>query len=103
MCRIFAGQDPDRFEPVTRSIRLSGYATSVRLETAFWEILDEIAANQGLSTPQFVSKLHDEVMELRGGVSNFTSMLRTTCLLHLRGAQPSPEERRELLHSVAAA
>ncbi len=102
MCRIYAGQNPDRFEPVTRSIRLSGYATSIRLETAFWEILDEIAAKQALSTPQFVSKLHEEVLELRGGVSNFTSMLRTTCLLHLRGAEPSTEDGDKILGAVAA-
>jgi len=102
MCRIYAGQDSDRFEPVTRSIRLSGYVTSIRLETAFWEILDNIAATQGLSTPQFVSKLHEEVVELRGGVSNFTSMLRTTCLLHLRGAGPEADERAEIATPVAA-
>lgn len=92
MCRIFAGQDPARFESVTRSIRLCGHATSIRLEAAFWSLLDEIAANEGVSTPKFLSKLYDEAAQQNGEVRNFTSMLRTTCLLYLSGARPAPEE-----------
>ncbi|MEO1331372.1 MAG: ribbon-helix-helix domain-containing protein [Pseudomonadota bacterium] len=101
MCQIFAGQDPARFESVSRSIRLSGHATSIRLEAAFWAIIDEIAANQGLSTPKFLSMLYSEVEELRGEVPNFTSMLRTTCLLHLSGAQASASELAEISASAA--
>jgi len=42
------------------------------------------------------------VAELRGGVPNFTSMLRTTCLLHISGAaQPEPEELALLAASAA--
>ena len=92
MCRIYAGQDPESFQCVTRSVRLSGHATSIRLEAAFWKILDDIAASQGVSTPKFLSTLHDEVQEIRGEALNFTSMLRTTCLLHLSGAQPTADE-----------
>ena len=79
MCRVFASQDPDVYKVVTRSVRLNGYCTSIRLESLFWSILDEIAAGQGMSTPRFISKLYDEVMELRGEVGNFTSLLRVTC------------------------
>ena len=64
MCRIFAGQDPSGYAPETRRLRLNGQSTSLRLEAAFWAILDTIAADQGLSTPAFISKLHDEVLEL---------------------------------------
>jgi len=79
MCRVFASQDPDIYKVVTRSVRLNGYCTSIRLESLFWTILDEIATSQGLSTPRFISTLYDEVMELRGEVGNFTSLLRVTC------------------------
>ncbi|WP_294613454.1 ribbon-helix-helix domain-containing protein [uncultured Roseovarius sp.] len=82
MCRIFAGQDPDRYALETRRMRLNGQSTSIRLENSFWGILDEIALNEGLSTPAFVSKLHSEVLELRGEPQNFTSLLRCTCLIH---------------------
>ncbi|MEM1419326.1 MAG: ribbon-helix-helix domain-containing protein [Pseudomonadota bacterium] len=92
MCEIFAGQDPARFECVTRSVRLSGHATSIRLEAAFWNIIDEIASSQGLTTPKFLSTLYDEVAQRQGEVPNFTSLLRTTCLLHLSGGRPSAAE-----------
>ena len=79
MCRVYAEQDPESYRVVTRSIRLNGYCTSIRLEAMFWSILDDIAASQGMSTPRFISKLYDEVMELRGEVGNFASLLRVTC------------------------
>jgi predicted DNA-binding ribbon-helix-helix protein len=86
MCRIFAGQDPQRYESETRSLRLHGHCTSIRLERAFWTILDGIAAAEGVSTPQFIARLHDEVLELRGEAVNFTSLLRCACLVHLSDA-----------------
>ncbi|WP_227268770.1 ribbon-helix-helix domain-containing protein [Roseobacter weihaiensis] len=81
MCQIFAGQDPDDYEPVTRRLRLNGQSTSIRLERNFWEIIDEIAVQEGMTTPAFISKLHLEVLELRGEAANFTSLLRCACLI----------------------
>lgn len=83
MCRIFAGQDQSRYAPETRRLRLNGYSTSIRLEVAFWEIIDGIAAGQGMSTPAFISRLHDEVLAEHGEAPNFTSLLRCSCLIHL--------------------
>ena len=83
MCQIFAGQDPATYEYETRSMRLNGQSTSVRLERGFWNVLTEIAEAEGLSTPQFISKLHSEVLELHGEARNFTSLLRSACLVHL--------------------
>lgn len=82
MCRIFAGQDPERYALETRHMRLNGQSTSIRLEKSFWGIIDEIAASEGMTTPGFVSKLHAEVLELHGEPANFTSLLRCTCLVH---------------------
>jgi predicted DNA-binding ribbon-helix-helix protein len=83
MCRIFADQEPSRYAPETRRLRLNGQSTSLRLEAAFWEILDAIAADQGMTTPAFISTLHDEVLTEQGESPNFTSLLRCSCLLHL--------------------
>lgn len=82
MCQIFAGQDPARYESETRSVRLNGQSTSIRLEVAFWATLADIAADSGMTTPQFLSKLHAEVLERHGEVQNFTSLLRCACLLY---------------------
>jgi len=87
MCRVFADQDPESYRVVTRSVRLNGYCTSIRLEAMFWSILDEIAASQNLSTPRFISMLYDEVTELRGEVGNLASLLRVTCTGFVRSRQ----------------
>jgi predicted DNA-binding ribbon-helix-helix protein len=83
MCKMFAGQDPERYALETRRMRLNGQSTSIRLEKSFWWIIDEIAAGEGISTPAFVSKLHSEVLTLHGEPQNFTSLLRCTCLVWL--------------------
>lgn len=80
MCQVFAGQDPERYASTTRRMRLNGQSTSIRLENAFWEVIDQIAENDGTTTPTFISKLHSEVLELRGEPVNFTSLLRCACL-----------------------
>jgi len=80
MFQIIAGQDPDQYTCHTRRLRLNGQSTSIRLENAFWHELDAIAANEGISTPCFISRLHAEVAELRGDKVNFTSLLRCACL-----------------------
>ena len=83
MCQVFAGQDPHRYASQTRRLRLNGQSTSIRLENAFWAVLDAIADRDGMTTPLFLSKLHAEVLELHGEPENFTSMLRCTCLTFL--------------------
>ena len=93
MCRMFAGQDPQRYELETRRMRLNGQSTSIRLEKSFWGILDEIAANEALSTPAFVSKLHSEVIEIHGESRNFTSLLRCTCLTYREASEAALEAR----------
>jgi predicted DNA-binding ribbon-helix-helix protein len=82
MCKMFSGQSPDLYESHTRSIRLGGHATSVRLEAAFWSTLEDIAAEQGVSLPRFLTKLYDEVLDFRGEITNFTSLLRCACLTY---------------------
>jgi predicted DNA-binding ribbon-helix-helix protein len=83
MCHVFASQDPAIYQTITRSVRLNGFSTSIRLEALFWSILDQIAKSQGMSTGRFISTLHDEVLELRGEVGNFTSLLRVTCAVFI--------------------
>lgn len=80
MCQVFAGQDPNRYASETRRLRLNGQSTSIRLENAFWQVIDKIARNDGMTTPAFISKLHAEVLELHGEPENFTSLLRCACL-----------------------
>ena len=87
MCHLFASQSPDSYAFETRSIRLNGQSTSLRLEKVFWAILEEIAADQGMSVPRFISTLHQEILLLRGEVPNFTSHLRCICVIARTSAQ----------------
>ena len=91
MCRMFAGQDPRSYAYETRSVRLSGYPTSVRLEARFWQIIDEIARSQNMTVGKFLSQLHDEALEIHGEVSNFASLLRCSCLTYLEEGLPQIE------------
>lgn len=92
MCKVFAGQDPEGYRPVNRSVRIGGHSTSIQLEAAFWTLLDEIAREEGFTTPKFLSKLYDEAIEINGEMQNFASMLRTTCVLYLRDQRSASRE-----------
>lgn len=96
MCRIFAGQCPARYESVTRRLRLNGQSTSIRLERAFWRILDQIAAQQALTTPAFLSQLHSEVLQQHGEARNFASLLRCACTIHLGELDQGPDRAPRL-------
>ena len=79
MCQIFVRANPQSYEATTRSIRLHGVVTSVRLENLFWDTLEEIGARDHMSVPQLLSKLYDELLEHRGDIPNFSSFLRVCC------------------------
>jgi len=83
MCRMFSQLSAESYAYQTRSVRLGGHATSIRLEASFWSILEEIAAAQSVSLGRFLTKLHDEVLAFRGEPHNFTSLLRCACLTYV--------------------
>ena len=82
MCKLLATQDPQRFRQTSRSLRISGQSTSIRLEAAFWETLEAIAANEGVPVSRLVAIIHEEALDSHGDVSNFASLLRTVCLIY---------------------
>lgn len=100
MCGIYVNADPILYESRTRSLRIHGVITTVRLENLFWDVLCEIAARESMTTSQFAVKLYDELIALRGEMpTNFASFLRVCCLRYLstraeRGAR-SPDAAPE--------
>jgi predicted DNA-binding ribbon-helix-helix protein len=83
MCKIFISADPAFYDTSTRSVRLHGVVTSIRLETLFWNVLTEIGQRDDMSLSQLITKLYDEITEARGEIENFTSFLRVCCLRYL--------------------
>lgn len=103
MCHIFAGQDPADYAFETRSVRLMGHATSVRLEARFWNVLEELSAAQNMPMSKFLSLLYEEAQEVNGEVSNFASLLRCCCLNFLDPDFDHEQLAREAQETTAAA
>lgn len=99
MCHIYANQDPLRYEFLTKSVRLNGYATSVRLELEFWSILERMAAEADMGLPKFLATLHEEIEQIHGEVKNFASALRTSCLIYMEKKDPADTLHRSRAHS----
>src|SRR2546423_15343112 len=82
MCHLFARQPQRDYESQTRSLRIDGHCTSIRLEMSFWDTLEEIAAKEGMSLAKFLTTLHNEGLDHRGEANNFASLLRSSCLIY---------------------
>ena len=97
MCEYFVKADPILYEQRTRSIRIRGMLTSIRLENTVWDVLAEMAEDEGCTTNALICTLHDEILDHRGEVSNFASFLRVTSLRYLRRCLISQEKQLQLL------
>ena len=86
MCGVFVNADPILYESRTRSMRIHGVLTTIRLENHFWDVLADIAAQENKTANQLVVTLHRELYELRGDSPNFASFLRVCCLRYLTQA-----------------
>jgi len=96
------GFGPEDYACVARSLRLAGYATSIRLEAAFWDILDEIAAAEGTTTARYLAALYEQALARDGEIPNFTALLRVTCTRYLRPKAPEQGQMARILEPVAA-
>jgi predicted DNA-binding ribbon-helix-helix protein len=84
MCEYFVKADPIQYEQRTRTIRIHGVLTSIRLENMVWDILAEMAEAEGCTTNHLIVQFHDEILAHRGEVPNFASFLRVTGMRFLR-------------------
>jgi predicted DNA-binding ribbon-helix-helix protein len=83
MCEIFISANPDSYASRTRSVRLHGVVTSIRLENLYWEVLEEIGRRDDMGVVQLIEKLYDELVNARGAVGNFSSFLRVSALRYM--------------------
>ena len=68
--------------PLSRSIRLNGFATCLRLEQVYWDILREMARINCCSVSALLSHVDREVHLRHGGVKNFSGLVRVVCVVH---------------------
>ena len=94
MCDYFVKADPIQYEQRSRTVRIRSVLTSIRLENMVWDILAEMAEEEGCTTNALIVKFHDEILARRGEVPNFASFLRVTSLRYLRQAMLALEKRQ---------
>lgn len=83
MCEVFISANPESYASRTRSVRLHGVVTSIRLENLYWDVLEEIGLRDGMAVVALIEKLYDELVEARGEVGNFSSFLRVSALRYM--------------------
>lgn len=96
MCEYFVKADPIQYEQRSRTVRIRNVLTSLRLENMVWDILAEMAEEEGCTTNALISKFHDEILAHRGEVPNFASFLRVTSMRYLRRCVISMERQQAL-------
>ena len=69
----------EEWSSTTRSIRIDGTVTSVRLENFFWRVLGDVANEEGLQVPQLLTRLSKISRSGETTHSNFTSFIRVCC------------------------
>lgn len=73
--------------PQSKSVRLNGLATCLRLEEVYWNILKDMAGGNSCSVNALLSYVDREVHLRYGGVKNFSGLIRVVCVVHLLQGQ----------------
>jgi predicted DNA-binding ribbon-helix-helix protein len=71
----------NEFIPEKRGFRIHGHSTSISLERAYWEVLDEMAREAGIPLSRLIEKVHDGCLVAND--RNIASCMRVICLKYL--------------------
>ncbi|MEL0618891.1 MULTISPECIES: ribbon-helix-helix domain-containing protein [Psychrobacter] len=83
MCQLFIRADDSLWSSKTKSLRIQGVVTSIRLEVFFWDILEELSFRDQMTVNQLITKLYLESLDADHDIGNFTSFLRVCCSRYL--------------------
>ncbi len=81
MFRACTTDQISEFIPEKRGFRIHGHSTTIRLERAFWSVLEAMAEEQRLSLPEMIQRIHDHCIVAND--KNLASCLRVICLKYL--------------------
>ena len=62
--------------PTKRSVTIAGHETSIRLETLFWQALEQAARDEGLPVNALIAQIDVERLDAPGRAPNLTSAIR---------------------------
>lgn len=74
-------EQSDEYLPERRSLRIHGHSTTIRLEKAFWTVLDVIAREESITVAELVTRIHDHCQT--ANQKNLASCLRVVCLKYI--------------------
>lgn len=66
------------FIPEKRGFRIHGHSTTIALERAFWNVLEEMARDLKLTLPKLIERVHDGCLVAND--KNIASCLRVICI-----------------------
>lgn len=68
----------NEFIPEKRGFRIHGHSTTIRLERAFWNVLEAMAHEQEMTLSEMIQRIHDDC--IMANDKNLASCLRVICL-----------------------
>jgi predicted DNA-binding ribbon-helix-helix protein len=85
MCKIYLARDPIQYESRSRTLRIHGVVTTIRLENEFWHVLQKIAESESKTTNELINQFYNEAVSSTPdeAPANFSSVLRVTCCRYL--------------------
>ena len=83
MCKLFISANPLLWKSSSMSVRIEGVVTSIKMESYFWAVLEEIALRDSLTLPEMLNRLYRESIDAEHDILNFTSFLRVCALRYL--------------------
>lgn len=84
LTRMLSLCSPEQFRefiPEKRSLRIHGHSTTIRLERAFWTVLEEMAREEGESIGALIARIHEHCLVTND--KNLASCLRVVCLKYI--------------------
>lgn len=78
-----AEQAQDLYRPVRKSVRIHGHSTTIRLERAYWSVMEDMAEQEGTTISDIINRVHDHCQF--SDQKNLASCLRVLCLKYVEG------------------
>jgi len=69
------------FIPEKRGFRIHGHSTTIRLEAAYWSVIEEMARDEKITVSKLVETIHDTCLVAND--KNLASCLRVICLKYI--------------------
>jgi len=87
LSQLFTTCSPEQakafYTPVRRSVRIHGHSTTIRLEKAYWTVMEDLAEKEGTTVAGLITKVHDHCQF--SDQKNLASCLRVLCLKYVEG------------------